>query len=187
MSVQTVEQIEMFSEAELESLQFLPEELAEIQSELNPNLESISLEEVASDLEAYFVENLEEVELERFGFLKRLVKGRKRRSRSFKSPGKPPKKAFNRPGKRERDQIRDIKDQIRAGKWGKEFQNRRGRGMRLPRAGRNQHYREFDLGSAADGTRGTHRLVALVGQHKGKNIVIKTYYTNTHYQYFIPV
>jgi len=74
MSVQTVQQIEMFSEAELESLQFLPEELAEIRSELDPDLDSISLEKVASDLEAYFVKNLEEVELERWKWIRKVFR-----------------------------------------------------------------------------------------------------------------
>ncbi len=48
MSVKMVQQIELFSEAELENLQFLPEELEEIQSE--------------------------KVQLERFSFLKPLLK-----------------------------------------------------------------------------------------------------------------
>lgn len=54
MTVQTVEQIEMLSEADLENLQLLPEELAEIESELYPDLENISLEEVAQECLPYF-------------------------------------------------------------------------------------------------------------------------------------
>lgn len=54
MTRQIVENLELFSEAQLEALEFLPEELENIESELYPNLESISLEEVAKDLEAYF-------------------------------------------------------------------------------------------------------------------------------------
>ncbi|MBD2526674.1 DNA/RNA non-specific endonuclease [Nostoc sp. FACHB-133] len=64
MTRQIVENLELFSEAQLESLEFLPEELENIESELYPNLESISLEEVAKDLEAYFDRNIEEVGLE---------------------------------------------------------------------------------------------------------------------------
>lgn len=54
MTVQIVEQIEYFSPGELEILEFLPEELENIESELYPDLENISLEEVARDLEAFF-------------------------------------------------------------------------------------------------------------------------------------
>jgi hypothetical protein len=64
MTRQIVENFELFSEAQLESLEFLPEELENIESELYPNLESISLEEVAKDLEAYFEGDIEEVGLE---------------------------------------------------------------------------------------------------------------------------
>ena len=76
--MQTLEQIELFSEAELEYLQFLPEELEEIESEQYPDLESISLEEVAKDLEAFFEEEVEEEETE----LERLWRGRRRGRRS---------------------------------------------------------------------------------------------------------
>lgn len=99
MTVQTVEKIEMFSEAELETLQFMPEELELIQSEQIPDLESISLEEVARYLEVYFVEDfedvedLEDIELERFGFLKRLFKrgrrgGKKRGKKRGRKSGR---------------------------------------------------------------------------------------------------
>jgi hypothetical protein len=54
MTTQIVENLELFSEAQLESLEFLPEELENIEFELYPNLESISPEQVAKDLEAYF-------------------------------------------------------------------------------------------------------------------------------------
>jgi hypothetical protein len=54
MTTQIVEGLELFSEAQLESLEFLPEELENIEFELYPSLESISLEVVAKDLEAYF-------------------------------------------------------------------------------------------------------------------------------------
>ena len=65
MTVQIVEQIEYFSPEELETLEFLPEELENIESELYPDLESISIEEVARDLEAFFEEDIEEAQLER--------------------------------------------------------------------------------------------------------------------------
>ena len=64
MTILASEDIEMFSETEMEYLQFLPEELEEIESEQYRDLESISLEEVASDLEAFFEEDFEEEELE---------------------------------------------------------------------------------------------------------------------------
>ncbi len=52
MKAQIVEQIEFFSEAELESLEFVPEELEDIEAERVPDLESISFEDIAEDLEA---------------------------------------------------------------------------------------------------------------------------------------
>jgi hypothetical protein len=67
MKAQIVEQIELFSEAELESLEFLPEELEAIEEQRVPDLDSISFEEVAKDLEVYFKGNIEEVRLERAG------------------------------------------------------------------------------------------------------------------------
>ncbi|MCC5604526.1 hypothetical protein [Nostoc favosum] len=67
MATQIVENLELFSEAQLEALEFLPEELENIESELYPNLESISLEEVAKDLEAYFEGDVEEAGLEARG------------------------------------------------------------------------------------------------------------------------
>ncbi|MFN6480408.1 hypothetical protein [Nostoc sp. DedQUE07] len=54
MRTQIVEQIELFSEAELESLEFVPEELEAIEAERVPDLDSISFEEVAKEMEAYF-------------------------------------------------------------------------------------------------------------------------------------
>ncbi|WP_292753864.1 hypothetical protein [Nostoc sp. NMS4] len=41
MTAQIIEQFELFSEAELETLEFLPEELESIEAELIPDLESI--------------------------------------------------------------------------------------------------------------------------------------------------
>jgi hypothetical protein len=64
MITQIVENLESFSEAQLEALEFLPEELENIESELYPSLESISLEEVAKDLEAYFEGDIEQAGLE---------------------------------------------------------------------------------------------------------------------------
>ena len=55
MKAQIVEQIEFFSEAELESLEFLPEELEVIEEQRVPDLDSISFEDIAEELEAYFV------------------------------------------------------------------------------------------------------------------------------------
>jgi len=67
MKTQIVEQVELFSEAELESLEFLSEELEAIEAERVPDLDSISFEDIAKDLEVYFKENVEEVGLERAG------------------------------------------------------------------------------------------------------------------------
>jgi DNA/RNA non-specific endonuclease len=64
MTTQIVEGLELFSEAQLESLEFLPEELENIEFELYPNLESISPEQVAKDLEAYFEGDIEAAGLE---------------------------------------------------------------------------------------------------------------------------
>jgi uncharacterized protein YkwD len=63
MTTQIVENLELFSEAQLESLEFLPEELENIEFELCPNLDSISPEQVAKDLEAYFAGKVEMTEL----------------------------------------------------------------------------------------------------------------------------
>jgi hypothetical protein len=60
MTTPIVENLELFSEAQLESLEFLPEELENIEFELYPNLESISPEQVAKDLEAYFEGGVEQ-------------------------------------------------------------------------------------------------------------------------------
>jgi hypothetical protein len=64
MKAQIVEQIELFSEAELESLEFLPEELDAIEEERVPDLDSISFEDIAEELEACFEGEVEEVRLE---------------------------------------------------------------------------------------------------------------------------
>ncbi len=52
MKAQIVEQIELFSEVELESLEFVPEELEAIEQERVPDLDSLSFEDIAEDLEA---------------------------------------------------------------------------------------------------------------------------------------
>ncbi|NEQ28598.1 MAG: hypothetical protein F6K28_58455, partial [Microcoleus sp. SIO2G3] len=65
MTTQIVENLELFSETEQEALEFLLEELENIESELYPELESISPEKVSKDLEVYFQGNIEEVGLER--------------------------------------------------------------------------------------------------------------------------
>lgn len=52
MKAQTIKQIELFFEAELESLEFVPEELEAIEQERIPDLESISFEDIAENLEA---------------------------------------------------------------------------------------------------------------------------------------
>jgi hypothetical protein len=61
MKAQIVEQIELFSKAELESLEFLPEELEAIEAERVPDLDSISFEDIAEDLEAAFEQDREAV------------------------------------------------------------------------------------------------------------------------------
>lgn len=52
MKAQIVEQVEFFSKAELESLEFVPEELDAIEAERVPDLDSISFEGIAESLEA---------------------------------------------------------------------------------------------------------------------------------------
>jgi hypothetical protein len=64
MKAQIVEQIELFSEAEQESLEFLPEELEAIEEQRVPDLDSISFEDIAEELEAYFEGDIEGAELE---------------------------------------------------------------------------------------------------------------------------
>ncbi|NJM23880.1 MAG: hypothetical protein HC907_37435 [Richelia sp. SM1_7_0] len=64
MIVKTIELIESFSEADLEFIEFLPEELEQIESELYPDLENISFEDVAEDMESYFTGRFEEAGLE---------------------------------------------------------------------------------------------------------------------------
>jgi hypothetical protein len=76
MTTPIVEGLELFSEAQLESLEFLPEELENIEFELYPNLESISPEQVAKDLEAYFEGGLEEAGLEALGRSRGFGRGR---------------------------------------------------------------------------------------------------------------
>ena len=80
MKAQTVEQVELFTEAELESLDFVPEELEAIEQERVPNLESISFEDIAEDLEA----NLKRKFLNTVGKIKRKL-GRKKRPLSSSS------------------------------------------------------------------------------------------------------
>ncbi len=69
MSTQKVQisQVELFTEAELESLEFVPEELEAIEQERVPNLESISYKDIAEDLEAissFLEDTAEALELE---------------------------------------------------------------------------------------------------------------------------
>ncbi|MDZ8096501.1 MAG: F-box protein [Nostoc sp. DedQUE05] len=67
MKAHIVEQVEFFSEAELESLEFVSEELDAIEKERVPDLDSISFEEVAKELEAYFEGGVEQAGLEQHG------------------------------------------------------------------------------------------------------------------------
>ncbi|KAB8315761.1 hypothetical protein SD81_030910 [Tolypothrix campylonemoides VB511288] len=70
MKAQIVEQVEFFSQAELQSLEFVPEELEAIEAERVPDLDSISFEEVAKELEAYFEGGVQGARLERRGGLR---------------------------------------------------------------------------------------------------------------------
>jgi hypothetical protein len=67
VKTQTIEPIDFFSEAELESLEFVPEELEAIEAERVPDLDSISFEDIAKDLEAYFEGEAEGARLEARG------------------------------------------------------------------------------------------------------------------------
>jgi len=64
MKAQIVEQIELFLEAELGSLEFLPKELEAIEEQRVPDLDSISFEDIAEELEAYFEGDVEGAQLE---------------------------------------------------------------------------------------------------------------------------
>jgi hypothetical protein len=85
MKAQIVEQIELFSEAELESLEFVPEELEAIEAERVPDLDSISFEDIAEGLEAAF-----EQYLEGFLFLKGLLGLKTRLKTRPTTPPRPP-------------------------------------------------------------------------------------------------
>ena len=82
MKAQIVEQIEFFSEAELESLEFLPEELEAIEEQRVPDLDSISFEDIAEELEASFEGDIEGAQLEarRGGWRKRFLQPPRRAS-----------------------------------------------------------------------------------------------------------
>ena len=82
MKAQIVEQIEFFSEAELDSLEFVPEELEAIEKERVPDLDSISFEDIAEELEAYFEGDVEGAKLEGRGGR------RKRENRPPQLPGR---------------------------------------------------------------------------------------------------
>ena len=78
-NVETLEVSEVFSEADIETIELQVEELEGLGSEFESDLESISAEDVAEDLEAYFEGEAEEEGLERRrrrrrGISKRLVK-----------------------------------------------------------------------------------------------------------------
>jgi hypothetical protein len=95
MTAQIVEQVELFSEAELQSLEFVPEELEAIEAERVPDLDSISFEDIAEALEASFMafEDTAEANLE--SFLSKLFsifkpRGRRRRRQTQgQTPGQP--------------------------------------------------------------------------------------------------
>jgi hypothetical protein len=113
MTTQIVENLELFSEAQLESLEFLPEELENIEFELYPSLESISPEQVAKDLEAYFEGGFEEAGLERLG-----GRGGRGGARSGRSPSFGRGRTGGRsgaPGGGIRGRIRDRRDRIGGG------------------------------------------------------------------------
>ena len=62
MSTQLAEKIELFSDAEQQYLEFVPSELAAIESELEYDLESITYEHVGAEMETYFLHNIPESE-----------------------------------------------------------------------------------------------------------------------------
>ena len=88
MKAQIVERVELFSEAELESLEFLPEELEAIEEQRVPDLDSISFEDIAEELEAYFEGDIEGAQLEGgggglAGRIKNIIKGHKKNERKW--------------------------------------------------------------------------------------------------------
>lgn len=82
----------------------------------------------------------------------------------------------------EREDYRDAKVEAVAGR-GTVFNNNE---KLLPAAGKNETYREYDLGMNQAGGRGAHRLVLLVLGGE-KNQVLDQYYTDTHYSSFCEV
>ena len=57
---------------------------------------------------------------------------------------------------------------------------------RLPNAGTNEAYYEFDLGRDGFGGRGAHRAVILV-QKGSKNKILTSYFTQDHYSTFCAI
>ncbi len=185
MTTQIVENLELFSEAQLEALEFLPEELENIESELYPNLESISLEEVAKDLEAYFEGGVEQAGLEARGpggarggtrggtrgGIRSRIRGRTRGSaRGGGSPSR-----SRRVGEEWRELARDMA--ANPAGYGR-FANLEGK---LPKVKDPAHYIEGTVETGTATGRGQYRVVCLVEKVHRKFGVTKKYWTRTHY------
>lgn len=88
----------------------------------------------------------------------------------------------------EKDQIRTIKVKVAQGDitGSQLYKNEGGHGgTRLPAPDRGQEYREYQLGSANDESRGRRRLVVLTPAGGGS--VAALYFTGDHYKTFIEI
>jgi hypothetical protein len=157
MKAQIVEQIELFSEAELESLEFLPEEVEAIEEQRVPDLDSISFEDIAEELEAYFEGDIEGAELE----------GRPAR------PGRPGHS--NKVGEEWRELGRAM-----AGNPDRyqPFGNSEGK---LKKVKPPQYYIEGTVTVGKPKGKGQYRVVCLVDPVKGKLRVTKKFLSRSHY------
>jgi ribonuclease T1 len=84
----------------------------------------------------------------------------------------------------EYEHFRDAKDAAVRGIGLTVFHNNENK---LPAAGKNELYFEFDLGADRFGGRGAHRAVLLVQTSAKRNRVIKSYFTQDHYSTFCEI
>ncbi len=115
----TIQQVELFTEAELESLEFVPEELEAIEQERVPNLESISYKDIAEDLEAIssFLEDTAE-------------------ALALESGGRRPSNPFDTPNLDPRSGLSSLTNTVTGGS---EERGRRSRSRTRERVGRTLH------------------------------------------------
>jgi len=104
---------------------------------------------------------------------------------SMKAPGNcgnnGPSKSKMTNGSSEYDNFRASKDKAVKGIGLSRFSNNE---KKLPSAGKNKNYYEFDLGASRSEDRGKHRAVLLVLESAKKRKVESSYYTQNHYASF---